>query len=198
MITATTIAGSTRKTVAFKEDEANSKITVERVKISGDEMALTNVIQTGVKTFIQIPYNATITGVSAFADVSGSIVVDWYKQPYGTFSPTLATYTNGYINKAVDPFNSRWTKNKYGRGNFRAYRNNTISSNYNYTPFVNWALNPRTTYLTPITITSTVKYQDTTLTGHDTNVNAGDIICFVVNSVTTITRLDVNLSLTKK
>ncbi len=192
-----TIAGGTRKSVTFKEDLVNDKTVTERIRISGDEMIFGNVIQTGVKAFVQIPYNAAITAVTALADQTGSIVVDIFKQPYATFSPLLLTYTNNYINQAVQPFNSRWLRGKLGKGNFTQARPNTIQPVNNIVPFVNWFLNPLMTYLTPITISSNSKYQDNTLTGWDSNVKAGDILCFVVNSATTITRLDLSLTMQK-
>lgn len=47
------------------------------------------------------------------------------------------------------------------------------------------------------TITSATKYQDTTLTGWTTNINANDILTFNVNSCTTITRLTICLTVNK-
>lgn len=49
----------------------------------------------------------------------------------------------------------------------------------------------------PITISATTKSQDTTLTGWDTAIAAGDILGFNVDSVSTITRLTIVLSVTK-
>lgn len=192
-----TTASSVRKTVTYKEDLVNDKTITERIRISGEEMVFTNVIQTGVKAFINIPYNAAITGVTAFADQTGSIVVDLYKQPYAIFSPTLATYTAAYINKGIAPFNSRWFRTKLGKGKFSSYRKNTFDAHYNRIPFVNWALNPYMTSATPITLSSAASYQDTSMTGWDKNVKAGDVLGFVVNSASTITRLDVSLTLLK-
>jgi hypothetical protein len=47
-------------------------------------------ITTGTKGYISIPYNCTITGWVLLADVSGSIVIDVWKDTYGNYPPTLA------------------------------------------------------------------------------------------------------------
>lgn len=49
----------------------------------------------------------------------------------------------------------------------------------------------------PITISATTKSQDTTLTGWDTSLAAGDILGFNVDSVSTITRLTIVLTVVK-
>lgn len=49
----------------------------------------------------------------------------------------------------------------------------------------------------PITISATTKSQDTTLTGWDTAIAAGDILGFNVDSVSTITRLTIVLTVVK-
>jgi len=49
----------------------------------------------------------------------------------------------------------------------------------------------------PVAISSSTKYQDSTLTGWTTSVSAGDIIAFNVNSVTSIQRVTVMLNLTR-
>ena len=48
------------------------------------------VIETGYKGFIRIPYGATITKVTLLADVSGSIVIDVWKDSYANYPPTDA------------------------------------------------------------------------------------------------------------
>lgn len=48
------------------------------------------VLTTGVKLDLQIPFACTITGVTALADQSGSIVVDIWKDTYANFPPTDA------------------------------------------------------------------------------------------------------------
>jgi len=47
-------------------------------------------ITTGVKGYITIPYNGTITGWDIFGDTTGSIVVDVWKDTYANFPPTVA------------------------------------------------------------------------------------------------------------
>lgn len=47
-------------------------------------------ITTGTKGYITIPYNGTITGWDIFADTTGSIVVDVWKDTYANFPPTVA------------------------------------------------------------------------------------------------------------
>jgi hypothetical protein len=46
-------------------------------------------ISTGVKGFITVPFACTITGWDIFADVSGSVVVDVWKDVYANFPPVL-------------------------------------------------------------------------------------------------------------
>lgn len=46
-------------------------------------------ITTGVKGFVEIPYNMTITGWQVFGDQSGSIVVDVWRSTYATFPPVV-------------------------------------------------------------------------------------------------------------
>lgn len=48
------------------------------------------VISTGLKGFIQAPYDCTITGNVIMADVSGSIVIDVWKRVFASFPPTVA------------------------------------------------------------------------------------------------------------
>jgi hypothetical protein len=44
----------------------------------------------GVKGFLQIPFNCTITAVSLLADQTGSTVIDIWKDTYANFPPTVA------------------------------------------------------------------------------------------------------------
>lgn len=48
------------------------------------------VITTGVKGYISIPYSGTITGWTIFSDISGSCVIDTWKDTYANFPPTVA------------------------------------------------------------------------------------------------------------
>lgn len=47
-------------------------------------------ITTGLKGFIRVPYDCTITAVNLVADQSGNIVVDIWKDTYANFPPTDA------------------------------------------------------------------------------------------------------------
>jgi hypothetical protein len=44
----------------------------------------------GIKGFLQIPFNCTITAVSLLADQTGSTVIDIWKDTYANFPPTVA------------------------------------------------------------------------------------------------------------
>ncbi len=47
-------------------------------------------ITTGVKGYLEIPFDCTITQATALADQSGSIVVDVWKDTYANYPPTDA------------------------------------------------------------------------------------------------------------
>lgn len=104
-----------------------------------------SVITTGVKGDLYVPYAATITAVTMLADVSGSIVIDIWKDTYANYPPTVADT----ITAAAKP-----------------------------------------------TISSATKSQDTTLTGWTTAIAAGDTLRFNVDSVTTMTRVTLILTVT--
>lgn len=67
--------------LAFEDD----KVVINFV-IDGGGSAIT----TGVKGFIEIPFAMTIEGWTILADVSGSVVLDVWKDAYANFPPTLA------------------------------------------------------------------------------------------------------------
>lgn len=98
-------------------------------------------ITTGLKAYLEVPFACTIKSVTLLADVSGSIVIDIWKDTYGNFPPVVADS----ITASAKP---------------------TLSG---------------------------TKSQDTTLTGWTTSVAAGDTLAFNVDSVATVTK--VNLSL---
>jgi hypothetical protein len=100
----------------------------------------------GVKGYLQIPFAAQITAVTLLADVTGSVVVDVWKDTYSNFPPTAADSICG----ASKP-----------------------------------------------TITAGTKYTDSTLTGWTTTINAGDIIAFAIDSVASITRLTISLTIVR-
>lgn len=54
-----------------------------------------NVITTGVKGYVTIPYDCTITGWDIFADQVGSCVIDLWKDSYANFAPTIADTITG-------------------------------------------------------------------------------------------------------
>jgi hypothetical protein len=56
------------------------------ITIDGGGSAIT----TGVKGYITIPYNGTITGWNIFGDTTGSTVVDVWKDTFANFPPTVA------------------------------------------------------------------------------------------------------------
>jgi hypothetical protein len=103
-----------------------------------------SVITTGLKGYLEVPFNSTILTSTLLADVSGSIVIDIWKVAYASAPPLVG---------------------------------NTIVAS------------------APPTIASSVKAQDTTLTGWSTAVTAGDIFAFNVNSVLSIKRVTLSLKL---
>lgn len=103
-------------------------------------------ITTGIKGDIEVPFACTVTAARAFADQTGSIVVDIWKDTYANFPPTDA---------------------------------DSITAS------------------APVTISSATKSQDTTLSGWTTSVSAGDILRFNVDSVSTVQRVTISLTVTK-
>ena len=74
------------------------------------------VISTGLKGFLEVPFNCTITGWTLLADQSGSIVIDVWKDSYGNFPPTVADTIAGTekptlasVQKNQDLTLSTWT-----------------------------------------------------------------------------------------
>lgn len=104
-------------------------------------------ITTGVKGDLEIPFACTINRATLFADQTGSIVIDIFKDTFANFPPVVGDS----ITASAKP-----------------------------------------------TISSGVKDEDDTLTGWTTQINAGDILRFNVDSVTTIQRLTVTLSVNKE
>lgn len=52
-------------------------------------------ITTGIKGFVEWPFNATILGWTILANEVGSIVVDIWKDTYGNFAPTISDSITG-------------------------------------------------------------------------------------------------------
>lgn len=61
------------------------------ITIDGGGSAIT----TGVKGYVTIPYDCTITGWTLVADVSGSVVIDVWKDVYANYPPTVADTISG-------------------------------------------------------------------------------------------------------
>lgn len=111
------------------------------------------VLTTGVKGFVYVPKTCTITAVTLLSTdasvLSGSIVVDIWKDVYANYPPTVA---DTIINT--------------GAGGVKP------------------------------TISSATNSQDTTLAHWTTSVTAGDVIGFNVDSVTTLQRVTLELTVT--
>lgn len=103
-------------------------------------------ITTGQKGYLPIPFACTITEASAFADQTGSAVVDVWKDTFANYPPADA---------------------------------DSITAS------------------APITLSSAIKAQDATLTGWTTSIAAGDVLGFNVDSASTITRLTIELKVTR-
>ncbi len=139
-------AGDAAASKFLKADGVWTVVSVAQTKVVGITIdGGGGAITTGVKGYIQVPYNATITKVTMLADQSGSIVVDIWKDTYANYPPIVGDS----ITAAAKP-----------------------------------------------TISATNKSQDSTLTGWTTSITSGDVLGFNVDSISTITRLTLQLELT--
>lgn len=118
------------------------KTSVVGIVIDGGGSAIT----TGIKGFVQVPFDCTIVSATLLADQSGSIVVDVWKDTYLNYPPTVGDT----ITAAAKP-----------------------------------------------TLSAVAKALDTTLTGWNKNISAGDVIGFNVDSATTVTRVTLELQVVK-
>jgi hypothetical protein len=83
-----------------------------------------SVITTGVKGYIQVPYACTVDAWRIFADASGSIVIDVWKDTYANFPPTDADSMPGSgkeptlssAQKAEDTNVTDWTTDDISAG----------------------------------------------------------------------------------
>jgi hypothetical protein len=83
-----------------------------------------SVITTGVKGYIQVPYACTVDAWRIFADASGSIVIDVWKDTYAAFPPTDADSMPGSgkeptlssAQKAEDTNVTDWTTDDINAG----------------------------------------------------------------------------------
>jgi hypothetical protein len=48
-----------------------------------------------VKGYVTIPYSGTITGYDIFSDITGSIIIDVWKDTYANFPPSVADSITG-------------------------------------------------------------------------------------------------------
>ena len=94
-------------------------------------------IETGLQSWVKVPFACEIQSVTLLADQTGSIQIDIWKDTYANYPPTDADSITG---------------------------------------------------TTPPSISSSNKSEDTTLSGWTKTINAGDILLFNVDSVSTIQR----------
>jgi len=113
--------------------------------IDGGGIAIT----TGLKGFIEAPFNGSITSVRLLADVAGSIEIDIWKDTYANYDPTISQVGDSIVS------------------------------------------------LTPPTLASAFKSQDTTLDGWTTQFSKGDIFYFNVNSASTVTRVTLSMGVNR-
>jgi hypothetical protein len=71
------------------------------IAIDGGGFAIT----TGVKFYLQIPFNCTITGWIMLADTTTSTVIDIWKDTYANFPPTVADTITGSAKPAITASN---------------------------------------------------------------------------------------------
>lgn len=91
-------------------------------------------ITTGQKGYLEIPFAMTITGWTLVADQAGSIVVDVWKTPYGSFPPSAANTITGAdiptlssVRNNQNPAVSLWTTS-LSAGDILAYNVNSAST----------------------------------------------------------------------
>jgi hypothetical protein len=73
-------------TTAYVQAELGAELVAVPIVI-GDG---SNVITTGVKGYIEVPFAHTITAVRLLADISGNIVIDIWKDTYANYPPVNA------------------------------------------------------------------------------------------------------------
>jgi hypothetical protein len=122
-------------------DLANINRTVSALSTAARAVSINYIIDgggsaitTGVKGFVEIPYDMTITGWQVFGDQSGSVVVDVWRSTYAGFPPVvggsiagseLPTLTNQQINS--DSSLTTWTTS-LAKGDILAYNVNSAST----------------------------------------------------------------------
>jgi len=93
-----------------------------------------SVITTGIKGDIEIPFNCNIVEASAYADQSGSIVIDLWQDTYANYPPTdadsitaSAPVTISATNKSQDGTLAGWTLS-LDKGNILRYNVDSVTS----------------------------------------------------------------------
>jgi hypothetical protein len=93
-VNVTGLAGYPGGTTNFlRADGAFAALPAGAARIGGITMIIdggTSVITTGVKGYLEIPFACTIQAVTLLADVSGSIVIDIWKDVYANYPPVVA------------------------------------------------------------------------------------------------------------
>lgn len=118
----------------------------ETLKSSSFQMALRGngyPLLTGLKGHMHVPFDCVITEATLLANVVGSVVVDIWKDTYGSHPPTNADSITG---------------------------------------------------ATPLTLSSAIKTTDTALTGWTTALSQGDVLAFVIDSISFVEQLTIALS----
>lgn len=92
-------------------------------------------ITTGVKGFVRVPYNCTVTGWDIVADQSGSIVIDVWYDTYANFPPTVLDSIAGSekptlssAQKNQDTSLSTWTTVNLTAGSYLGFNVDSIST----------------------------------------------------------------------
>jgi hypothetical protein len=136
--TATPTLGVTDLVWAAWPSAAGGTAAIEYV-VDGAGAELTG----GLKGFLEIPFDCTITAGRLLADTAGGAIVDVWNDTYSAFPPTNADSI---------------------------------------------------TAAAPLTMAAAAKSEDVTLTGWTTGIDAGDILAFNIDSVSTVTRLTISLT----
>jgi len=91
----------------------DSQATAASIVIDGNGAPFS----TGVKAYLQVPFNATITAVTLLAGQTGSVVVDIWKDTYANYPPTVADSICGSSKPTITSFDkytdstlTGWTK----------------------------------------------------------------------------------------
>ena len=128
-ITGLAAGDSNGDAVRFEQLQAVKADTIQFI-IDGGGVTIT----TGIKGDIEIPFDCTITRVTALADQSGSIVVDIWKDTYANFPPTdadsitaSAPVTISAATKSQDATLTGWTVS-LTRGDVLRYNVDSITS----------------------------------------------------------------------